>query len=241
MNASMPSSVQPPHAAQNPLIWFALSFVFVATCVRAGAAVNAMGTGTRVYGRRAARSSVCRGFRQTRRPQRVLPLRSGCGNREREGGAPARRALDPDATAVRFDDALGDGKPEPGASTPSPRRLPESVKDMRQVLGRDPAARVRHPEHDLLISRRGAHRDPSRPPRELDRVADEVLEHLKESVAIAPDLGNVIPTSTRSSRDDDAASGLCSSTASTTSSRADSRARWMGSCPASMSATSRRS
>src|SRR5262249_30557557 len=50
MNASMPSSVQPAHAAQNPLIWFAFSFVFgcVPTCV-AGAAVNAMAIGARVY------------------------------------------------------------------------------------------------------------------------------------------------------------------------------------------------
>src|SRR5258706_16483731 len=30
MNASMPSSVQPAHAAQNPLIWFGFSFVGVA-------------------------------------------------------------------------------------------------------------------------------------------------------------------------------------------------------------------
>src|SRR5215510_13089510 len=51
MNASMPSSIQPAHAAQNPLIWFALSFVLVLTCVVAGAAVNAMAVGPRVYGR----------------------------------------------------------------------------------------------------------------------------------------------------------------------------------------------
>ena len=62
---------------------------------------------------------------------------------------------------------------------------------MGQVLGRDATARIRNPEDDLVISRRRAHRDPTASLRELDRVADEVLEHLKEPVPITPDLGNI--------------------------------------------------
>src|SRR5258706_10813038 len=56
MNASMPSSVQPAHAAQNPLIWLGLSLVL--TWV-AGAAVNAMATGRESMAERYLRAS-CR-------------------------------------------------------------------------------------------------------------------------------------------------------------------------------------
>ena len=44
----------------------------------------------------------------------------GClGNRKGEGRASRQRALDPDSTAVSLDDALGEGKAEPGALTVS--------------------------------------------------------------------------------------------------------------------------
>src|SRR6266853_2360984 len=56
MNAAMPSSVQPAHAAQNPLIWLGLSLVL--TWV-AGAAVNAMATGRESMAERWLRAS-CR-------------------------------------------------------------------------------------------------------------------------------------------------------------------------------------
>ena len=65
-----------------------------------------------------------------------------------------RRALDPDATAVGLDDALHDGQPEPRAATPGLPRLPEPIEHMRQVLGGNPDARVRHPEQDVVISSR---------------------------------------------------------------------------------------
>ena len=115
----------------------------------------------------------------------------GSGNREEKSTPAPRCALDPDASAVSLDDALGDGKPEPGALTPSPGCLPKSVKDTGQVLGRDATARIRNPEDDLVIPRGRAHRDTTASLRELDRVADEVLEHLKEPVPITPDLGNI--------------------------------------------------
>ena len=61
------------------------------------------------------------------------------------------RALDPDSTAVRLDNALGDWKAEPGALTVSAGRLPKSVKDVGQVLRRDARARIRNAEDDLVI------------------------------------------------------------------------------------------
>src|SRR6476659_4873961 len=117
-------------------------------------------------------------------------LVGGClGNRERERRAARRRTLDPDATAVGLDDALGDWKAEPGTKPPSLGCLPESVKDTRQVLGRDAGACVRHSEDDLVIARGRTDRDKTASLRELDRVADQVLEHLKESIPITPDVG----------------------------------------------------
>src|SRR3954465_11855581 len=55
MNASIPSSVQPPHAAQNPLIWFALSFVSVPGALSAIDAMWGPLKDTRVYGRSTTR------------------------------------------------------------------------------------------------------------------------------------------------------------------------------------------
>src|SRR3954468_21618293 len=55
MNSSMPSSVQPPHAAQNPLIWFALSFVSVLGALSAIDAMWGPLKDTRVYGRSTTR------------------------------------------------------------------------------------------------------------------------------------------------------------------------------------------
>jgi len=121
-----------------------------------------------------------------------LTLLCGClGNRKGEGRAPRRRALDPDATAVSLDDALGDGKAEPGPLTVRAGRLPESVKDARQVLGRDARARIRDVEDDLAIPRGRTYRDTAASVRELDRVADQVLEHLEQPVPITPDVGKI--------------------------------------------------
>src|SRR3954463_14130283 len=55
MNASIPSRVQPPHAAQNPLIWFALSFVSVLGALSAIDAMWGPLKDRRVYGRSTTR------------------------------------------------------------------------------------------------------------------------------------------------------------------------------------------
>ena len=61
------------------------------------------------------------------------------------------RALDPDSTAVSLDDPLGDWKAEPRPLTVRAGRLPKSVKDTGQVLGRDARAGIRNSEDDLVI------------------------------------------------------------------------------------------
>ena len=124
-------------------------------------------------------------------PRRSTLLWGCLRNRKREGRAAIRRALDPDSTAVGFDDALGDGKAEPSAVAVRACRLPKSVKDTGQVLGRNAGARIRHSEDDLVIPRGRADRDTTASLRELDRIADQVLEHLKEPIPITPDVGNI--------------------------------------------------
>ena len=119
-------------------------------------------------------------------------LFGGClGNRKEKGRPTRRSALDPDSTAVGFDNALGDGKAEPGALAVRACRLPESVKDTGQVLGSDARARIRNSEDDLVIPRGRAYRDATASLRKLDRVGDQVLEHLKKPISITPDLGNI--------------------------------------------------
>src|SRR5262245_20517035 len=95
------------------------------------------------------------------------------GNRDEEHASLPERALDPDVSTVCVDDALGNGEPEPGAVVPRSVRLPESIEDPWQTLGRDAAAGVGNPEHDLMLSQSRAHRDPPTGVREFDRIADE--------------------------------------------------------------------
>jgi hypothetical protein len=57
---------------------------------------------------------------------------------------------------VRVHEALDDGKAEAGAAPLGPRALPEAIEDVRDVLGRDAAAGVLHPEEDLAALRRRA-------------------------------------------------------------------------------------
>lgn len=50
--------------------------------------------------------------------------------------------LDPDAAAVRFDDALGDGQPEPPPVAFGTVGLPVSLEYARKIFGRDTCASV---------------------------------------------------------------------------------------------------
>ena len=92
---------------------------------------------------------------------------------------------------MSLDDAFRDWQSEPSALASWPCGLPKSVKDTGQVLGSYASARIGNSEHDLVIPRGRAYRDTTSDLRELDRVADQVLEHLKEAVPITPDLGKI--------------------------------------------------
>jgi len=117
---------------------------------------------------------------------------NSCGNGEEESTPASRCAFDPDASPVSLDDTFGDGKSKPGADTPGPGCLPESVKDTGHVFGRDTGARVRNSKDDLVIPQERTYSDTTATLRELDRIADQVLEHLKEPIPIAPDVGKMV-------------------------------------------------
>src|SRR5262245_54646029 len=119
-------------------------------------------------------------------------LRCGdSGNREEKSTPAPRCALDPDASAVSLDDAFGNRKSQPGPVTPCYGRLPKSVTDTGEVLGRDATPRICNPEDDLVIPRCRPRCDTTASLREFDCVANEILEHLNEPIPITPDLGNV--------------------------------------------------
>src|SRR5215510_3819103 len=120
---------------------------------------------------------------------RLVSIGRNFGNREEKGAPPSQCAVCPDAAAVRFDDALGDGEPEPGAEAPlSWHDLPESVEDTRQILRCDAAARVGNPKEHVLISRACANRDATAGFREFESVANEILEHLVEAPPARPEI-----------------------------------------------------
>jgi len=83
-----------------------------------------------------------------------------------------------------FDDAFHDGKAEPHPSTLGSRCLPKPVEHVRQVRASDPATGVRDRENDLARLHCRPERDAAAGLREFDRIADEVLEHLEEAVAV---------------------------------------------------------
>jgi hypothetical protein len=89
---------------------------------------------------------------------------------------------------VRLNDLAHDREAQAGAVGARAPRLPETIEHARDVLRRDPDARVRHPEHDLAAVDLRAQRDAPRP-GELGRVADQVLQHLEHPARIGPDVG----------------------------------------------------
>ena len=100
-------------------------------------------------------------------------------------------ALDPDSTAVRFDDSLDDRQTKTSAKAVRVVGLPETVEELRHVLVGDSGPVVTDPEMNVLIPRPSADNDEPTRLGEFDRVADQVLEHLEEAVAIGPDIRKV--------------------------------------------------
>src|SRR5690606_31217126 len=109
------------------------------------------------------------------------------GELEGERRAATGAVLQPDLTAVRLHDALGDREAETRPTVLPPTAVPESIEDVRHVLFGHTGAGVFDGNHDRTRARAGAQRDRAPCRGELDRVPDEVGEHLEDAVAIAAD------------------------------------------------------
>src|SRR6185295_8991549 len=97
-------------------------------------------------------------------------------------------ALDPDLTAMRVDDSFRDRQSQAGsASARSVRRLPVPVEDTIEMLACDPRTGVPHRKNQLPVAVFRAHDDPAVARRELDRVAEQVPEHLNDSTIVRHD------------------------------------------------------
>src|SRR4029079_15929140 len=124
------------------------------------------------------------------RPALLCPNRHR--NRKEEGTAVFERAFDPDAPAVRFDDALDDRKPEPGPSTFGFVRLPEPIEKMRKVFGGNACPGIRDREQYFFIAPSRSQRDEPSGRGELEGVTEEVVEDLEQSLAIGEHIGKVL-------------------------------------------------
>ena len=104
-----------------------------------------------------------------------------------ECGAFAQGRLDPDTPAVHLHDLLGDGEPEASATLCLGKGavdLVELLKDARLLLLGDARSGVQHADGELTIDGfcRHAHLASI---RELDGVANEVKENLREALLVA--------------------------------------------------------
>src|SRR6185436_17962778 len=107
--------------------------------------------------------------------------------RERECTSFPDPALDPNSPAVRVDDALRDRQPQAGsACARSVCRLPIPVEDAIEMLARDPCTSIPYRKNQPPIAIFGAYNDPPVARRELDRVTQEVSEHLNDSNVVGP-------------------------------------------------------
>src|SRR6185436_890987 len=93
--------------------------------------------------------------------------------REAEGRAASRRAIDPDCAAVQLDELPRQREPQPGALGLARRvlaDLTELLEQLRLIVGRDADARVLDRDLDLVGVEHGADVDLAALRRELHRV-----------------------------------------------------------------------
>src|SRR5439155_20894715 len=117
----------------------------------------------------------------------------GRGEEDTNGGAAAERTASLDPPAVRLDQVLHDGEPQPCPALFT--RAPgigsvEALEDAGQVLRSDPRAGVRDGNRRSSPSRCGLHRDDDAPPgrRMAHRVVEQAHEHSADGVAVAREL-----------------------------------------------------
>src|SRR5512132_2275785 len=111
---------------------------------------------------------------------------------EGEGAARPDDALGPDAAAVGLDQLPAEGQAEPAAAAgPGPGRVQpiEAVEHPAQMLGGDPGAGVGHGQPGPVGRLPDPDPDRAAGSGELDRVVDQVGDHLGETGPVAEDHG----------------------------------------------------
>src|SRR5690606_32701214 len=101
-----------------------------------------------------------------------------------ERRAEARLADGPDLTAVCLDDSLRDEEPEPGAFAAGRVIRPEAVEEIRQVLRRNAGPRVGYSEPRHAVARFDCEVDFAAARYELQRIAQQIGQHLLDALAI---------------------------------------------------------
>src|ERR1044071_6586421 len=112
--------------------------------------------------------------------RRALARGVDAGDREEERAPSAARAVEPDPPAMGIDDRLRDEQSEPEPAAVVAECLEEPVEDALDVLGGYALPGVVHRELDLVADRADPHRDATALGGELERVADEVRDHLED-------------------------------------------------------------
>src|SRR5258708_5520083 len=115
--------------------------------------------------------------RKARAEVRFGPARARsaqAADREAERRPLSLPARHDDAAPVGLDQALHDRQPQAESAAVGPRRLPEAIEEMRDVLRADAGARIGHAEPHGAVLRFRRYREGAARRRELDRVAHEV-------------------------------------------------------------------
>src|SRR5256885_627188 len=126
----------------------------------------------------------------SRTPRRGPRLRGRERQRDRERRAASFAvACRGDAAAVELDDVLDDGQSEPEAAVRARRAavaLAEALEDQRKELAGDALAGVGHGDaHGVALELVGADGDRAARRRELDRVREQIPDHLLQALGVA--------------------------------------------------------
>src|SRR4029077_11170250 len=104
-------------------------------------------------------------------------------------------ALHPQATAVNFDEMLGDGEPQPGAADFARARdvhTVEALKNARLVGLRDADTGVGNRKSYFAVVGRGADHDLTARRGVLQGVVQEILQNLGETAAVRSDVRDIL-------------------------------------------------
>src|SRR5674476_524211 len=108
---------------------------------------------------------------------------------EAEGCSGAGDALHVHRTAVALDDSLHDEQTEPRPAAGCLGGHPEAIEQVGYMVGGDASARVRHYVLDPGLETPARHAHHASVRRELDRVAHEIREDLRDAPPVSGDFG----------------------------------------------------